>query len=96
MAEITLEQFTAFLKEKRDVTVAFRPSSLQNHSATYRYQLSADGRVFEVYTYNRKAYHVCHIDDGRSMADNFLMSLRSAFRMEATCSEDIKKFKGIL
>ena len=96
MKEITLEVFTAFLKQERDVCVTFQVSSQINHTAMYRYQLTEDGRVFEVYTYNHTIYPMCHIDDERNMADIFLISLRSALKMEATSSEDKAKFNGML
>lgn len=95
MEKITLEAFTAFLQQEKDVYVTFLPTSKSNGASTFRYQLDKNGYVFEVYNYNHTIYEICHILDTQSMCDTFLMSLRCAIKMEATSDEDKALFNGV-
>ena len=96
MADITIKSFVAFLKQYKDVCITFQQSCANNNPAIYRYQLSNNGLINEVFNYNKTVYPICNINDTRSMCDNFLNSLRCALKMEATSDKYKTDFKGIL
>ncbi len=96
MAEITLNDFIAYLRQHKDVCVTYQASSPLNHEATFRYQLNDRGALFEVYTCSKSVYGLCNINDGQAMADHFLLSLRNAVKLQPTSSEDKTRFNGAL